>query len=377
MKALGIYVIYDRDGTVDDYVYKMLKDLLLICDNLVVVINGNIDTLHKDSLKRIANNVYIRRNSGFDAGAYADVIVNYLGKDRLCVYDTIVLCNDTFYGTFKCIVDIFDDMKKYRYDYWGIDYVDRDFLSYIVTYFCVFEGKKIISDFLFDYFSCNVLDKIGDIHDAFARFEVGLTFYAKNKGYRVGSYCNCNGVSSSRNPDVCCIKYGLPIWKKKYFEANSYKKEISDNLLAYLREKLDYDVNDILSSTGRKYGITCDYSKKFDYAKISEVKKTYSIPNITYSKIRNFVDNNDEILIYGIGSFGKATHFIFKDIIKDFRGFVSTCPEMDETSNFRVYSPDDISAGTGVIIALNEEHTREIIPFVNNLNKTNPVLLWW
>ncbi len=377
MKSLAIYVVYDKDGIVDKYIFRAIEELQLVCNELIVVVNGSLEKQYLDSLCEVADLVIVRENKGFDAGAYADVIIHHIGKEKIGLYNTIILCNDTFYGPFSHFVDIFNYMKEGNYDYWGIDYINRDFLSYIVTYFCVFEGNTIISEFLYEYLEKNIINKIEDIHDAFARFEVGLTFFARKQGYRVGSYCNSCGVSSSRNPDICCIKHGLPIWKKKFFDPQNYQRSISENLLAYIRDELSYDINEITESVKRKYGVICDGAKKYDAYNLSEIKTPYSIPNISYTMIQEFINDNDDIYIYGTGSFGKATYYIFKNIIKNFKGFISTNKVLNKVSGLEIYNPTAVSSGAGVIIALNEEHTKEIIPIIDKLKKSNRVLLWW
>ena len=46
---------------------------------------------------RYTNEIIIRENSGFNAGAYADVIVKVL-DDEIRDWDELVLCNDIFFG---------------------------------------------------------------------------------------------------------------------------------------------------------------------------------------------------------------------------------------------------------------------------------------
>ena len=93
----GIFLFYDRDGIVDDYILYMLKDLRQNLSYLLVVCNGEPG---EEGLKRLqseSDEVLIRANHGFDVGGYREGLF-YLGFKELQKYDEIVLFNYTFFG---------------------------------------------------------------------------------------------------------------------------------------------------------------------------------------------------------------------------------------------------------------------------------------
>ena len=98
MKRLGIFCFYDKEGIVDTYIEYLLSELMTVLDRLIIVVNGQVNEDGKRIFAHYTNDLIIRENRGFDAGAYADVILNVLGDD-IRDWDELVLCNDTFFWT--------------------------------------------------------------------------------------------------------------------------------------------------------------------------------------------------------------------------------------------------------------------------------------
>ena len=69
-KRLGVFVFYDKDGIVDDYVIYLLNDLKENLDRLVIVCNGALTPDGRDRLEKISPEVYVHENHGYDVGAY-------------------------------------------------------------------------------------------------------------------------------------------------------------------------------------------------------------------------------------------------------------------------------------------------------------------
>lgn len=107
MKRLGIFVFYDKDGIVDNYIDYLLEDLSKSLSDLIIVVNGILNDNGKKIFLRYTDRIVIRKNIGFDAGAYVDILLNYIGQENLKKWDELILCNDTFYGPFIPFSDIF------------------------------------------------------------------------------------------------------------------------------------------------------------------------------------------------------------------------------------------------------------------------------
>ena len=132
MKRLGIFVFYDKDGIVDDYVIYLISELKKCMTDLVVVVNGSIGMAGKVQLEKLADRLYVRENKGYDAMAYKLALTDYLGWDKIVQYDEVLLTNDTYYGPFYPFQDLFDTMAHRNADFWGISCQreSADYFSY-------------------------------------------------------------------------------------------------------------------------------------------------------------------------------------------------------------------------------------------------------
>ena len=123
IERLCIFSIYDPEGQVDEYIYYWLQEFRKVCKYVIVVSNGHLKQGH--FLEQYAEQIIERVNMGFDGGAYADVLTNHLSYMRIQKFDEIILCNDTCYGPFISMADIFDEMDSRENDFWGIQLWDE------------------------------------------------------------------------------------------------------------------------------------------------------------------------------------------------------------------------------------------------------------
>lgn len=119
-KRLCIYVVYDGENVIDDYIGYMLNEIQKICVSLVVVCNSECIWKGMSNLQKYTDKIFFRKNSGFDAGAYKDALCQYLGWDEVGQYDELLLVNDSFYGPFFPIENMFCKMEQDGADYWGM-----------------------------------------------------------------------------------------------------------------------------------------------------------------------------------------------------------------------------------------------------------------
>ena len=90
MKRLCIFVTYDHENIVDDYIGYLLQQLRKVVDGLAVVCNYEYIAKGIDKIRPYADKVYYRNNTGFDAGAYKDAICSYLGWDEINKYEEVL-----------------------------------------------------------------------------------------------------------------------------------------------------------------------------------------------------------------------------------------------------------------------------------------------
>ena len=82
-KTLAVAAVYDRDGIIDDYLIFYLSSLREVADRLIVAVNGKLTGAGREKLMVVADEIYCRPNTGFDFGAYKDVLENDLKPGEL------------------------------------------------------------------------------------------------------------------------------------------------------------------------------------------------------------------------------------------------------------------------------------------------------
>lgn len=119
IKRCAIFLFYDRDGIVDDYVIYLLKCLKKSVDDILVVCNGRIPEESEWKFRTITQDILIRDNAGFDVGGYREGLF-YYGFEKLQRYDELIMLNYTFFGPIYPFEEMFEEMSKRDIDFWGI-----------------------------------------------------------------------------------------------------------------------------------------------------------------------------------------------------------------------------------------------------------------
>ena len=280
MKRLGIFVFYDKDGIVDDYVIYLISELKKCMTDLVVVVNGSIGMAGKVQLEKLADRLYVRENKGYDAMAYKLALTDYLGWDKIVQYDEVLLTNDTYYGPFYPFQDLFDTMAHRNADFWGIScqresadyfsYNQRIIPSYIQSFFCVFRKSVLCHAQFQEYW--NQFDSTQWIFsDVTNLHEKVFTKKLESMGFVWDTYIK-EPDFDSKDPKQNFIQYyyiayqllkdqKCPVMKRKSFVikhlTQSYGGTGEDILraLRYIEENTSYDTDMIWDNLLRLYDI--------------------------------------------------------------------------------------------------------------------------
>ena len=268
LKRLGIFLCFDVEGIIDDYIIYLLDDICENLDELFIVSNGD---LTKESQKKLekytTSDILFRSNIGFDAGAWRDVMVDCYGFDKLCEFDELILFNDSFFGPIYPFKIMFEQMDKEDIDFWGITnhgeapdprnlcpYENRP--RYIQTYFMAFRNNLIKSEEFQNYWTelpdYETFDELAFKHGAV------LTQYFSDLGYKWKSYVytldmedTIENAMSFHTFDMynLVVNRDLPILKRKAFklprELHLRYNMASDlsRTIDYIKYNTDYDVS--------------------------------------------------------------------------------------------------------------------------------------
>ena len=79
MKRLLIYLTYDRQSIIDDYIGYFLGSMRPIADTIAVVCNMPQIRKGLHNLADYADYIFYRENKGLDAGGFKDALCTFLG----------------------------------------------------------------------------------------------------------------------------------------------------------------------------------------------------------------------------------------------------------------------------------------------------------
>lgn len=369
-KRLGIFSIYDSEGVLDDATLATLLDLQTCLTYTVVAVNGYLQQRYLDQLSSVANQIVIRSNTGFDAGAYKDILFHHLTQEQLQQYDEFVLCNDTFYGPFVPFRNIFASMEDRDFDFWGLQYTNSAFIDFFPSYFLCYRAAPFFSDVL-PYFSKHVLEDTQDINMVFSYFERGLFHHLCKSGYRFVSYAIPNNLIVYRCSNIFLEEYHLPILKKKCFDPHHLFLDNLHDALQYIARTYRYDITTILASARRKYG----FNESKEQVLAWPVSSRQILPReagmiATRDSLLQFLAKFRRVYIYGSGQWGQILYAVYIEGTGKMQGFVCSdeahVPASGQVLGMPVYPLCDFhpDADTGMIVALGAENTHQIKPIL-------------
>ncbi len=379
MKRLLIFSFYDKDGIVDQYILFLLRGLKQVVNELIVVINGMLKDEEEKKIVALTNHILKRKNVGYDAGAYADVILNFLGKEELKKWDELVLCNDTFYGPFVPFEHIFNKMNLGKVDFWGLNYVENNITNHIQSYFLVFKKRIIESGLLFDYFYKEININEMDLLNVYASFEIGLFGYLVQLGYKFGTYAVTDNYNIYSCADICLERYELPILKKKSFNGRFLELQQESKILNYIISNTDYNPNFIISNVMRQYGkeLSINGVNEVNKDTIVEVEKRIPKSKISGEYLINFLKEKEEIYIYGNGNIARKIWKLYFKYMHTFRGFIVSDDKpvlKNELYGFPIYSYSTLKEGITIVVGLDVKNSIEVR---KNIKMGDEALFLW
>lgn len=370
----AIYVIYEKSEKLPRDVKYMINDLRNVADYLIIVVNGDID--EQGMLEKLADDLIIRENRGFDAGAYKTTLSAVRIKEQVDKSDELVFCNDTFYGTFIPFSEIFDRMNASEADFWGLNYSDNGFTHFIQSYFLVFRRNILEANVLEVFFDKYINENTTEIMDVLVNFERGLFQYLVRKGYKFNTLCRQNyHIFDASDGSICYDK--LPLLKKKAFSEKYYERKVLLNCLKYIDMNYEYDINMILSDIYNRYSIEIGYDEVKKH-EINIQAKKMGRDRISREELLCFCRKFGQVYVYGKGkiylNIKEVLGFVDKDVIAGY--IVSDGKRQNECfEGKKVYEISElkINLDTPIIVAMNSKNTQAVIPYLAGFNN---VLLW-
>lgn len=248
MNRVAIFVFWEKNGVVREYVKVYLKGLMEVCSKIYVVVNGMISEIGKRELEdEIHATVLQRPNEGVDFWAYKTAL-DYEGE-TISEFEELVLCNCSCYGPVYPFHEMFDEMSKRKIDFWGITEWPFNESGYkgtwILSYFMVFRPRMFLSADWKQYWGnlCPVHSR----DECIALHETKFTQYFADRGFTYEVFCpnTADYIDLTiEAPDKLVIEQRCPLIKRKAFCVEY------DRLLSYHRGGTSRRLFDWLQKNG-------------------------------------------------------------------------------------------------------------------------------
>lgn len=359
-ETLAIVSIYDRDGIIDEYLIFYLASLRVIADCLIVAVNGELTQGGREKLMTVADEIYLRPNTGFDFGAYKDVIENYLRAEELKHYNKVILCNDTCYGPFVSFENIFVQMRERDAEFWSMNYIEDPLLPHFQSYFMVFAGSAIglLADFLENEVDSGIVNPIQA-----CGYEHGLSEIILSSGIRTDYYTSdvkeYHDLDIFGAPDYALELLGLPLLKRRAFSDELSFKDNCRRALHMVAKRGSYPIAYILENVYRIYHH--DVSKALQKSYITEMsffEKNYT----SREEVIAFCQEHKKVYLYGNGYMSVLFMARFQRYMNVFGGYVVSdeyyVETLDQTK--QVYKLSQIDLEAPLIVAMTEKVATQI-----------------
>lgn len=283
-KRIAIYVIYDKDGIVDAYREYFLNKLREEVDFILCVVSGTLTSESRSKLAQLSDDFFVRENVGLLAGSWIDGIA-YIGWDKLYTYDELLMLNDSFFGPFYPLKEMFEDMEETDADFYGAmrnfenseinqlggKPLKHGFFRGSICYFYIIRSKLLHSPEFKSYWSANPEIKVD--WDTYRFAEIDFYDYVIDAGFKVASFQgkkfekytfdnltqNMYGLIKEERVPFARIRPFASDIKLQSMEI-SYGKD-PRLALKYIDESTDYDVNMIWDYILRTKNLTHIYNQ--------------------------------------------------------------------------------------------------------------------
>lgn len=359
VRRLAVFASYHREGMIDPYKVKILEGIRPYAARLIVVCNGIMKEEGQRILSGVADEVIVRNNEGYDAGAYKDVLLQMQEKEELTGYNELILLNDTFFGFFYPLDEFFCEVyKNNNIDFWGFtkhpkgeDVAGNKQDEHVQSYFLLIRQKMFQSHDFLEFWKR--LRYPVSYKDAVSNFEIAFSVYFKERGFLGDAYCNLKkiGLKTRYNENPYALysyelisKARCPVLKIKstYLEATDHI-EGAFQTIDFLERHGLYDTNII-----RQY---------MDGICGSEDRKPY----FDVRKLKKFCAKYNEIYIYGNGKYGKRVQKYLAMQGIEVKKVIVSRKGKEDSENVMEFEDLKIKSDMGIVVALNEENAVQVL----------------
>ena len=270
----AIFAHYNKDSVIDDYVIYYLNELKKIAQNIIFVSDCCLSDSEIKKLDGLADYTIAFRHGEYDFGSYKRGFQLAIDNGLLDKTENLILANDSCFGPFGSLKDLFEEMNENKCDFWGIatnenKYDGELFFTpeannmHIQSYFVVFKNKAAHSDTLKNFLLS--VEKVKKKKEIIFKYEMGLTDKLCKAGYRYYAKYT-NDIFYYNMDDLFNPKIKTPcIFFKKYVLSSVYFPFILRFWFNKIERNTDYPIQVILSYLKK--------NRKFSNFKYRHLKK--------------------------------------------------------------------------------------------------------
>lgn len=249
-KRLAVYLFYDEDGIVDDYIPYKLQSLKKFVEEIYFVSNSNLTVKSRNKIKSCTSYILCRKNEGFDVWGYKEAI-ELIGYNELGKYDELILLNYTFFAPIFPFSELFDWSEKQDVGFWGISdhaeikpnpFTGSGILNrHIQSHFIAIRNNVLTSFEFKDYWQS--MPMINSYEDSVLFHESRFTHHFFKKGFGYAVYIDSKAFKTAYPAFLEVgetLKRRSPIFKRRLFFHDAI---FHDSNGLFLRRSLEFIEN--------------------------------------------------------------------------------------------------------------------------------------
>jgi rhamnosyltransferase len=189
VNRVALFAHFDAQNEVKPYVTTLLDGIRPVCDRIVFVSTAQLPGAELEKLHPHADSVMSKDNVGWDFGMWRHA----LEHTDLSQCDELVLTNSSILGPVYPLEPIFRRMSDEPCDFWAMT-DNFEYRWHLQSYFMVFK-RNVVQSEAFRAFFRSVLP-YRDKGPVVLSYEVGLTSYLVENGFRPRAFASCEAWAS-------------------------------------------------------------------------------------------------------------------------------------------------------------------------------------
>ncbi len=226
-RYLCFFAHFDRNGRIDPHVVNLVKSIAELGTDIVFVSGSeNLIAAEIEKITPYTIRVIQKKNLGLDFGSWKVAMNQIAGAINLASYQSLILANDSVYGPFFPLSDIFRKMEGRGLDFWAMT-SNPEVEYHLQSYFLVFahrvlnqpEFRQFWDSFRFFRGKWRIIQN----------YEIGLTRLAKEYHWNMGAVVeHFDTTRSQLNPTLfsweeLILKFRFPFLKTEVLRLNRGK----------------------------------------------------------------------------------------------------------------------------------------------------------